>query len=65
MSSETVYLLMPEMILVVLATLIYLGGAFLPFRSGWSWLAAAAIILAGVALYQQGTTPAVPRRYGR
>ncbi len=59
MSNETVYLLMPEIILVLMATLIYLGGAFLPSRPGWSWLAAAAIILAGVALYQQGTTPAV------
>lgn len=59
MSSETVYLLMPEIILVVFSTLIYLGGAFLPSRPGWSWLSAAALILAGVALYAQSTTPAV------
>jgi NADH-quinone oxidoreductase subunit N len=52
-SNETVYLLLPEIILVLLATLIYLGGAFFPSRPGWSWLAAASILLAGVALYQQ------------
>ncbi len=57
MSNETVYLLTPEIILVLLATVIYLGGAFLPARSGWGWLGAASIILAGVALYEQGMTP--------
>jgi NADH-quinone oxidoreductase subunit N len=55
-SNETVYLLMPEIILVLAATLIYLGGAFLPARPGWSWLAAATILLSGVALYQQAAT---------
>jgi NADH-quinone oxidoreductase subunit N len=58
-SSETIYLLVPEMILVLVGTLVYLGGAFLPRRRGWSWLAAAAIALAVVALYQQGTAAAV------
>jgi NADH-quinone oxidoreductase subunit N len=47
------------MILALVGTLVYLGGAFLPRRSGWSWLAAAAIVLAAVALYQQETTAAV------
>ncbi|MBI3838299.1 MAG: NADH-quinone oxidoreductase subunit N, partial [Planctomycetia bacterium] len=56
MSNETVYLLMPEIILVLMAALIYLGGAFLPSRDGWSWLAAAAVLLSGVALFQQGST---------
>lgn len=55
MSSETVYLLLPEEILALLATLIYLGGAFLPARRGWSWLAASSILLSGVALYEQGS----------
>ncbi len=59
MSNETVYLLIPEIILVLAATLIYLGGAFLPARAGWSWLAAASILLSGVALFQQGSTPFV------
>ena len=56
MSSETIYLLLPEVILALLATLVYLGGAFLPARRGWSWLAAGSILLSAVALYQQGST---------
>ncbi len=59
MSSETVYLLAPEIVLVLLATLIYLGGAFLPARRGWSWLSAGAIVLAAVALYAQAASPTV------
>ncbi|MEX2113215.1 MAG: NADH-quinone oxidoreductase subunit N [Pirellulales bacterium] len=56
MSSETVCLLLPEIILALVATLMYLGGAFLPARRGWSWLAAATLIVAGIALARQ--TPA-------
>jgi NADH-quinone oxidoreductase subunit N len=56
-SNETVYLLIPEIILVLAATLIYLGGAFFPARAGWSLLAAASIFLAAAALFQQGTVP--------
>ncbi len=59
MSNETVLLLLPEIILVLSGTLLYLGGAFFPERRGWSFLAAAAVLVAGVALYQQGTTDAV------
>ncbi len=58
MSNETVLLLLPEIILVLCGTLVYLGGAFFPAHRGWSFLAAAAILVAGVALYQQGTTEA-------
>ncbi len=58
MSNETIYLLLPEIILVAFGTLAYLGGAFFPSRPGWSWFSAAAIVLGGVALYQQGITPA-------
>lgn len=54
MSIETVYFMLPELILVLGATLIYLGGAFLPARPGWSWLAAAMVVFAAVALYQEG-----------
>ena len=53
MRNETVYLLIPEITLALVATGIYLGGAFLPARRGWSWLAAAAIVVAGMALYRQ------------
>ena len=59
MSNETVHLLLPEIILVLLATLVYLGGAFLPSRGGWGWLAAASVLLAGVALFEQGASAAV------
>ncbi len=64
MSNETVYLLMPEIILVLMATLVYLRGAFLPSRPGWSWLSAGSLILAGVALYQQGLTDTVQTAHG-
>ena len=57
MSSETVYLLIPEIILVFAATAIYLGGTFMRSREGWSWLAAAALLVAGLALYQQHSSP--------
>jgi NADH-quinone oxidoreductase subunit N len=57
-SSETAYFLLPEIILVLFSTLIYLGGAFFPLRRGWGGVASAAMILAAVALYQQGTTSA-------
>ncbi len=58
MSIETVYTLLPEIVLVLAATLLYLGGAFLPARRGWSWLAAGAIVLAAIALARQDTTGA-------
>jgi len=58
-STETVYLLLPELILVLFATAIYLGGACTPAREGWSWLAAAALVLAATALYQQQEDPLV------
>lgn len=56
MSTEAVYILLPEIILVLVATAVYLGGAFLPLRNVWSWCGAAAILLAGVALYEQSTS---------
>ncbi len=57
MSSETVILLMPEIVLVLFGAAVYLAGAFWPGRPGWSWMAAAAILIAGVALYQQHSAP--------
>jgi NADH-quinone oxidoreductase subunit N len=58
-TNETVYLLLPEIILVLAGTFIYLGGAFLPARPIWSWLSAIAIVAAAAALFQQGTTESV------
>ena len=55
MSNETVYLVLPEVVLGFVATLIYLGGAFLPARRGWSLLAAAGLVVAGVVLFRQGS----------
>ncbi|MGD9720283.1 MAG: NADH-quinone oxidoreductase subunit N [Pirellulales bacterium] len=61
MSSETVRLLLPEMILALSATLVYLAGAFFPARRGWSWLAAAAILVAAIVLAGRGAAaPAAP-----
>ncbi len=53
MTTETVYLLLPEIILVLLATAIFVGGTFTSAREGWSWLAAGGLLLAGIAIWQQ------------
>ncbi len=58
MTNETVYLLIPQLVLILMGTIVYLGGAFLPARRGWSWFAAASVLLAGVALYEQGGSAA-------
>ncbi len=47
LTRETVYLLLPEIILILVATAIYVGGAFSSAREGWAWLAAAGLFLAG------------------
>lgn len=53
MSTETLYCLMPEVVLVAAATLIYIGGVFVPGRRVWSVIATGAILLAGAMLYGQ------------
>jgi NADH-quinone oxidoreductase subunit N len=58
-TTDTIYLLLPELILVLAATLIYVAGAFWPERRGWSWLAAASLLMAGVALFLQVRMPVV------
>ena len=57
MSTETLYQLLPEIILLLFATATFVVGAFLPGREGWSWLAAGGLLLAGIALYQQEHNP--------
>ncbi|HEX5442425.1 MAG TPA: NADH-quinone oxidoreductase subunit N [Pirellulales bacterium] len=59
MSTDTVYRLLPEAILIVTASLVYLGGAFWGGRQRWAGLAVAAVVLAGIALGQQGLAPDV------
>ena len=55
MSTETLYCLMPEMVLVIAATLIYVGGVFIAGRTTWSAIALGAVLLAGWMLYGQYT----------
>lgn len=52
-TAETIYLLLPELVLVLFATLIYVAGAFAPGRTGWNWLATAGLFVAGAVLFQQ------------
>ena len=53
MSTETVQYLLPELLLVLSATLIYVMGTFVRSRTIWSWAAAAALAAAGGLLFWQ------------
>ncbi|HEX4147683.1 MAG TPA: proton-conducting transporter membrane subunit, partial [Pirellulales bacterium] len=53
MSTESILFLLPEALLVLCATAIYLGGAFAPRHGGWSLLALASVIGAAAALARQ------------
>lgn len=53
--ARTLGLLGPEILLTAMATLIYVGGAFVRQREGWSIAALVAYIAAGIWLYT-GTT---------
>lgn len=53
MSSETIYRLLPEAILIIVASLIYVVGVFVTARRVWAWVAIGALALAAVALLQQ------------
>lgn len=52
-SSATLYLLLPEIILLGLATLVYIAGAFRPLRAGATYLGLAALVVAAIALFVQ------------
>jgi NADH-quinone oxidoreductase subunit N len=52
-SSDTIQALLPEAILVLAATAIYVVGAFVRSRAVWSWVGAAAVIAAGAVLALQ------------
>jgi len=53
MTTATVYLLTPEIVLIAAAVAIYLGGAFSEARQAWSWIAGIAVLLAAAALVAQ------------
>ena len=53
MTTDTLRLLLPEIVLMVAAVVIYLGGAFSSARRVWSWIAGAAVALAAAALATQ------------
>ena len=57
MSTEVLYLLLPELVVALAATAIFVGGAFFPrLAITWAWCAAAALAIAGalVCSQQQG-----------
>lgn len=57
MSTETIWLLSAEIVLIVAAVSIYLAGAFVDARGWWSGVAAAAIAAAAVALWCMQKAP--------
>jgi NADH-quinone oxidoreductase subunit N len=72
MSVETIQYLLPEIILVGLATAIYVAGAFVPARGLWSIAALTGLVVAGFVLAGQphdavgyGITSDPLARYGR
>ncbi|HEY2883255.1 MAG TPA: hypothetical protein VGJ15_12495, partial [Pirellulales bacterium] len=52
-TSSTFYLLLPEIILLGMATLIYIAGAFKPLRVSATYLGLAAVVISGIALFVQ------------
>jgi NADH-quinone oxidoreductase subunit N len=52
-SSETLYVLMPEIVLVIAATLIFIGGVFVTGRGVWAAIALVSILIAGWMLHGQ------------
>lgn len=58
-NSETLIRLMPEIILVALATWIFIGGTFWANRAFWSTLAMLTYLVAAIALYRHGNAPLV------
>ena len=54
MSTESVWYLLPELLLIAVGTLIYIGGAVLPERRcTWTGVAIAGLLAAGLALCRQ------------
>jgi NADH-quinone oxidoreductase subunit N len=60
MTTATLYLLTPEIVLIAAAVAIYLGGAFWAVPRVWRWIALGVLVLAGVALWRQGSAAGGP-----
>ena len=56
--ANTINLLLPEIVLVVTATIIFVAGAFFDARGGWRWIACCALAVAAAALVWQGSAMA-------
>jgi NADH-quinone oxidoreductase subunit N len=56
MSTSTVYFLLPEIVVIAAAVLIYIAGAFLRTQKAWSLIALVGIILSMVCLCRQQST---------
>ena len=54
MSTQTIWLLSAEIVLIATAVSIYLAGAFVDARKWWSWIALGGIIIAATALWSFG-----------
>jgi NADH-quinone oxidoreductase subunit N len=52
-TADTINLLIPEIILVAAATGLYMTGAFARLRNGATWIAVAAVVVAGIAMFAQ------------
>jgi NADH-quinone oxidoreductase subunit N len=53
MTASTIYFLLPEIVLIAAAVLIYIAGAFFQTQKAWPWIALTGIILAMVCLSRQ------------
>jgi len=58
--ANTINLLLPEIVLVAAATIIFVAGAFFDARGGWRWIACCALALAGATLvWEAGVYPSL------
>jgi NADH-quinone oxidoreductase subunit N len=65
MTANTVYFLLPEIVVIATAVVIYLAGAFFHTQRGWNWMALLGTVAAAAVLAIQSgqPTPAVGRLY--
>lgn len=59
MNTETLLLLIPEIILVAAAVAIYVAGAFVDAEKAWAGFAGGAVVLAAAVLWGQPASPGV------